>query len=135
MRTRFALTQDDARAIAGAAEEEARRNGWAVTIAVCDEGGHLLWLQRMDGAHAMSAELAPGKARACALARKPSKALEDMINGGRFAALSMPIVPLEGGEMVVVEGDVIGGVGVSGVLASQDAQVARAGLAALARRG
>ncbi len=131
MKTRYALTMEDARAIALAAENEARKNGWAVTIAVCDDGGHLLWLQRLDGAHAMSAQLAPDKARACVLARKPGKALEEMINGGRYAALSMPIVPLEGGEMVIVEGDVIGGVGVSGALASQDAQVARAGVVAI----
>lgn len=134
MKQRFALTMEDAKIAAAAAEEEARRNGWAVTIAVCDEGGHLLWLQRMDGAPLMSAQIAPGKAHACVVARKPSKALEDMINNGRTAALGMPVLPLEGGEMIVVEGDVIGGVGVSGVQAAQDAQVARAGVAALGGR-
>lgn len=131
MRTRFALTMEDARTIAEAAECEARENGWEITVAVCDEGGHLLWLQRMDGANPLSAQVAPEKARASVLARKPSKALEDMVNGGRYAALAMPLLPLEGGEMIVANGDVVGGVGVSGVKASQDAQVAQAGVRAV----
>lgn len=131
MRTRPVLTMGDAKAIAAAAEAEAQRNNWAVTIAVCDDGGHLLWLQRMDNAPLMSAQIAPGKAHGCVVARKPTKAIEDMINNGRAAALGMPVMPLEGGEMIVVNGDIVGGVGVSGVLSSQDAQVARAGIAAL----
>ncbi len=131
MKTRLTLTMDDAKAIATAAEAEARRNGWAVSIAVCDAGGHLLWLQRMEDAPLMSAQIAPGKAHGAVVARKPTKAIEDMINGGRYAALGMPVMPLEGGEMVVIEGDLAGGVGVSGVLSAQDAQVARAGIAAL----
>ena len=131
MKTRFALCMEDARMIAQAAEAEARRNDWQVTIAVCDEGGHLLWLQRMDGANPMSALVAPEKARTSVMTRKPSKALEDMVNDGRYAALAMPVIPLEGGEMVIVHGDVIGGVGVSGVKAGQDAQVAQAGVRAV----
>ncbi|HRQ57090.1 MAG TPA: heme-binding protein [Azoarcus taiwanensis] len=126
-----ALTLDDARTIGAAAEAEALAKGWAVTIAVCDAGGHLMWLQRMDGAPLMSAEVAAGKARTCIMTGKPSKALEDMINGGRTAAVTMPILPLEGGEMIVVEGCVVGAVGVSGVRADQDAEVARAGIAAI----
>ena len=131
MKTKLALTMEDARVAAAAAEKEARSNGWAVTIAVCDDGGHLLWLQRMDGANAMSAQIAPEKARTAVLARKPSKALEDMINGGRYAALAMPVVPLEGGELIMAEGDIVGGVGVSGVMAPQDGQCARAGVKAI----
>ena len=131
MKMRETMTLDDARKIAAAAEAEALRNGWAVSIAICDDGGHLLWMQRLDGAPPMSSEVAPGKARAAAMARKPSKALEDMINGGRTAALSMPLLPLEGGELIVVNGNVIGAVGVSGVKAAEDAQIARAGIAAL----
>jgi glc operon protein GlcG len=131
MRTRPALTASDVKSIAAAAEAEALRNGWAVTISVCDDGGHLLWLQRMDGAPPMSAAVAPEKARTCVLARRSSKVYEDMVNNGRFAALKMPVVPLEGGEMIVVEGDVIGAVGVSGVKSGEDAQVARAGVAAI----
>lgn len=131
MKTINALLLDDARMIAAAAEAEARANGWAVSIAICDAGGHALWLQRMDGAPLMSAQVAPEKARTCVLSGKPSKIFEDMVNNGRYAALSMPVVPLEGGEPIVVDGVVIGAVGVSGVKAGEDAQVARAGLAAL----
>lgn len=129
MRSRAALTLSDVKQIAAAAEAEAIRHGWCVTIAICDEGGHLLWLQRMDGAAPMSAMVAPEKARTCVLARKSSKAFEDMVNNGRFAALRLPVVPLEGGEMIVIDGDCIGAVGVSGVKAGEDAQVARAGVA------
>ncbi|MBI1905544.1 MAG: heme-binding protein [Rhodocyclales bacterium] len=125
------LTLDDVKRIATAAEREALDQGWAVTIAICDAGGYPLWLQRMDGAPAMSALVAPEKARTCVLSGKPSKAFEDMINQGRYAALAMPVVPLEGGEPIVVDGNVIGAVGVSGVKAGEDASVARAGVAAL----
>jgi uncharacterized protein GlcG (DUF336 family) len=131
MRTRPALTGTDVKSIAAGAEAEALRNGWAVTISVCDDGGHLLWLQRMDGAPPMSAAVAPEKARTAVLARRASKVYEDMVNNGRFAALKMPVVPLEGGEMIVVDGEVVGAVGVSGVKAGEDAQVARAGVAAI----
>lgn len=125
------LTLADVRCIAAAAEREAQANGWSVSIAVCDAGGHALWLQRMDGAPLMSAQLAPEKSRTCALSGKPSKVFEDMVNNGRYAALSIPITPLEGGEPIVIDGLVIGAVGVSGVKASEDAQIARAGIAAL----
>ena len=125
------LTLADVRRSAAAAEREAQANGWSVSIAVCDAGGHALWLQRMDGAPLMSAQVAPEKARSCVLGGKPSKVFEDMVNNGRVAALSLPLVPLEGGEPIVVDGLVIGAVGVSGVKASEDAQVARAGVAAL----
>jgi len=125
------LTLDDVKSIAAAAEAEAIAYGWAVSIAVCDAGGHPLWLQRMDGAPLMSALVAPEKARTSVLSGKPSKAFEDMVNNGRYAALAMPVVPLEGGEPIVVNGLVIGAVGVSGVKAGEDAQVARAGVAAL----
>ena len=131
MKTTHALTLADAKLIAAAAEAEAIAHGWAVSIAICDAGGHALWLQRMDGAPLMSATVAPEKARTCVLSGKPSKAFEDMVNNGRFAALALPVVPLEGGEPIVVDGSVIAGVGVSGVKAGEDAQVARAGVNAL----
>ncbi|MEZ5628086.1 MAG: heme-binding protein [Rhodocyclaceae bacterium] len=131
MKTIRVLTLDDVKRIAAAAEAEAVAKQWAVSIAVCDAGGHALWLQRMDGAPLMSAAVAPEKARTCVLTGKPSKVFEDMVNTGRIAALSMPVVPLEGGEPIVVDGVVIGAVGVSGVTAGEDAQVARAGVAAL----
>ena len=125
------LTLDDVKLAAGAAEAEALANGWAVSIAICDAGGHSLWLQRMDGAPLMSAVVAPEKARTSVLTGKPSKVFEEMVNNGRFAALAMPVVPLEGGEPIVVDGMVIGAVGVSGVKAGEDALVAQAGVAAL----
>jgi uncharacterized protein GlcG (DUF336 family) len=126
-----ALTLADVKRIAAAAEAEAETNGWAVSIAVCDGGGNALWLQRMDGAPPMSASVAPEKARTSVLSGKPSRVYEEMVNNGRFAALKMPVVPLEGGEPIIVGGTVIGAVGVSGVRSGEDARVARAGVAAL----
>jgi len=131
MRTRKVLTLDDARKIAAAAEAEAVRQGWNVVIAVCDEGGHLMWLQRLDGAPLMSVEVAPRKAHAAVHARRPTKLLEDMVNGGRYAGLHLPVQCIEGGELIVVDGEVVGAVGVSGVKPHEDAQVARAGIAAI----
>jgi glc operon protein GlcG len=133
MKTQPLLTIEDARIIAAAAEAEATRNGWAVTLAVVDAGGHLLWLQRLDGAAPISAELAPAKARTAALGRRESKVYEDMINQGRAAFLSAPVLQgmLEGAVPVMVDGQCAGAVGVSGVKSSEDAQIARAGIAAL----
>lgn len=131
MQQRWMLTLDDVRHIVAGAQAEATRHGWAVSIAVCDDGGHPMWLQRMDGAAPVSAAVAPEKARAAAIARRPSKVFEDMVNQGRYAALSMPVTPLEGGEPLMIDGVCIGAIGVSGVKAGEDAQVARAGIAAL----
>ena len=132
MQTRPYLTQEDVKKIAAAAEAEAVANRWAVTIAICDDGGHLLWLQRLDGCAPASSAIAPEKARTSALGRRPSKAYEDVINNGRYAFLSAPLVGLlEGGEQIVVDGHTVGAVGVSGVQSAQDAQIARAGIAAL----
>ena len=130
-----ALTLDDARRIATAAEAEATSNRWAVAIAIVDDGGHLLWLQRLDGAAPISSEIAPAKARTAALGRRESKVYEDMINGGRVSFLSAPVLHgmLEGGVPVVVDGHCIGAVGVSGVKSTEDAQIARAGIAALTK--
>ena len=127
------LTAEDVRRIAAAAEREAQANQWPVTIAICDDGGHLLWLQRLDGAAPVSAHIAPNKARTAAIGRRESKAYEDMINGGRMSFLSAPTIEamLEGGVPILAEGHVIGAVGVSGVKSSEDAQIARAGIAAL----
>ena len=93
MRTRLTLTLDDAKQIAAAAEAEALKRNWPVTIAIVADGGNLMWLQRLDGAPPMSTQIAPEKARTCALARKPSKAIEDVVNSGRLAALRMPVSP------------------------------------------
>jgi uncharacterized protein GlcG (DUF336 family) len=134
MLTKPVLELEDTRRIAQAAEAEARRNNWAVSIAICDDGGHLLWLQRLDGAAPISAEIAPAKARTAALGRRESKVYEDMINNGRTSFLSAPALTglLEGGVPIVQDGHCLGAVGVSGVKSSEDAQVAKAGIAALA---
>ena len=128
------LTLDDVKRIAAAAETEARNNSWAVSIAIVDDGGHLLWLQRLDGAAPVSAQIAPAKAHTAALGRRESKIYEDMINQGRVSFLSAPSLQglLEGGVPILVDGVCVGAVGVSGVKSSEDAQIARAGIAALA---
>ena len=133
MKTKSTLTLDDVRAIAFAAETEAHAHGWAVTIAIADDGGHLLWLQRLDGAAPVSAEIASAKARTAALGRRESKVYEDMINQGRTSFLSAPGLQgmLEGGVPIMVDGQCVGAVGVSGVKSGEDAQTARAGIAAL----
>jgi len=133
MQTKSVLELADIKAVAAAAEAEALRNHWAVTIAVVDDGGHLLWLQRLDGAPALSSHIAPAKAHTAALARKDSKVYEDMINGGRSSFLSAPALQgmLEGGIPILKDGQCLGAVGVSGVKSSEDAQIAKAGIAAL----
>lgn len=132
MKTKPFLTNEDARRIAAAAEAEAAGNHWAVTIAIADDGGHLLWLQRLDGAAPISAQIAPAKARTAALGRRESRIYEEMINQGRVSFLSAPMEGLlEGGVPIVVDGQCIGAVGVSGVKSTEDAQIARAGIAAL----
>ncbi len=133
MKTKQFLELEDVKKIAAAAEAEAVKNQWAVTIAICDDGGHLLWLQRLDGAAPVSAHIGPAKARTAALGRRESKVYEDIINGGRTAFLSAPTVDglLEGGVPIVKDGQVIGAVGVSGVKSNEDAQIAKAGIAAI----
>jgi uncharacterized protein GlcG (DUF336 family) len=132
MKTKPMLTLDDTRRMAAAAEAEALANQWAVCIAIVDDGGHLLWLQRLDGAPPISAQIAPGKAQTAAIGRRESKVYEDMVNGGRVSFLSAPLAAmLEGGVPIVVEGQVVGAIGVSGVKSTEDAQIARAGISAL----
>ena len=137
MKSKPFLTLEDARAAAAAAEAEASKNGWAVTIAITDDGGHLLWMQRLDGAAPISAEIAVAKARAAALGRRETKGYEDMINQGRTAFLSAPVLQgmLEGGLPILAEGHCVGAVGVSGVKSAEDAQIARAGVAAIGAAG
>ncbi|ABD70487.1 protein of unknown function DUF336 [Rhodoferax ferrireducens T118] len=133
MKTKLILELADVKTIAAAAEAEALKNSWAVSIAIVDDGGHLLWLQRLDGAAAISAHIAPAKAHTAALGRRESKVYEDIVNGGRASFLSAPEVKglLEGGVPVMKDGQCLGAVGVSGVKSSEDAQIARAGIAAL----
>ncbi len=134
MKSKPFLSLEDARHVAAAAESEAVKNHWAVSIAVVDDGGHLLWLQRLDGAAPISAQIAPAKARTAALGRRESRIYEELINGPRTAFLSAPGLEgmLEGGVPVMVSGQCVGAVGVSGVKSSEDVQIARAGIAALA---
>ena len=133
MKTKPYLSLADVKRIAAAAEAEALANAWIVTIAVVDDGGHLLWLQRLDGAAPVSSHIAPAKARTAALGRRESRLYEEMINQGRMSFLSAPELEgmLEGGVPVMVDGQCVGAVGVSGVKSSEDAQIAKAGIAAL----
>jgi len=127
------LGLDEVEAILDGARHEAREHGWSVSIAVVDDGGHQLAMLRLDGAAPLTAYMAVEKARTAALGRRESKFYEDMVNGGRFAFLSAPLnATLEGAIPVVVSGECIGAVGVSGVKSDQDAQVARAGITYLA---
>lgn len=133
MKSKAVLEFADVKTIAAAAEAEALKNNWAVTIAVVDDGGHLLHLQRLDGAPPISSHLAPAKANTAAMGRRDSKIYEDVINGGRMSFLSAPYLQgmLEGGVPIMKDGQCIGAVGVSGVKSSEDAQIARAGMAAI----
>lgn len=132
MKNKLVLELSDIKAIAAAAEAEAMRNKWAASIAIVDDGGHLLWFERMDGAAPLSAHIAPAKARASALGRRDSKIYEDMINGGRASFLSAPALEamLEGGVPIFKDGQCLGAVGVSGVKSHEDSQIAKAGVAA-----
>jgi len=126
------LTLTGAKAIAAAAESEAIKHGWGVSIAVVDAGGHLLHLQRLDGAGPGTSVAATCKARTAAIFCFETGALEGMVKEGRTAVISLPdMVPLQGGVPITVDGVVIGGVGVSGVQSHDDEQVAKAGIEAL----
>ncbi|MFM9879591.1 MAG: GlcG/HbpS family heme-binding protein [Burkholderiaceae bacterium] len=133
MKSKAVLESADVKRIAAAAEAEALAHQWAVTIAIVDDGGHLLSLQRLDGAAPVSAHMAPAKAHTAALGRRETKVYEDVIAGGRTAFLSAPEIKglLEGGVPIVVDGQCVGAIGVSGVKSTEDAQIAKAGLAAL----
>jgi len=127
------LSLAEVKLIAAAAEAEAMSNNWAVSIAIVDDGGHLLWQQRLDGAAPLTSHIAPAKARTAAVSRRESRFYEEMINAGRPSFLSAPYVEglLEGAVPIMVEGQCAGAVGVSGVKSDQDAQIAKAGIAAL----
>ena len=133
MKTKSFLEASDVKKILAAAEAEALANKWAVAIAVVDDGGHLLGLLRLDGAAAISSQIAPAKAHTAALGRRESRLYEEMINGGRVSFLSAPGLEalLEGGVPILKDGQCLGAVGVSGVKSAEDAQIARAGIAAL----
>ncbi|MGL6244197.1 heme-binding protein [Pseudomonas sp.] len=130
MQSKVVLDNADIARILAGAREEALRNHWAVTIAVVDDGGHPLALERLDGCAPIGAYIAMEKARSAALGRRETKGYEEMVNGGRTAFISAPMLTsLEGGVPILIEGQVVGAVGVSGVKSDQDAQIAKAGIA------
>ena len=131
MKTKPCLTLEDCRKIGAACEAEARKNKWNVAIAILDDGGHPLWLERMDGATPANTEIAIGKARTAAVTRRTTKTWEDRIAGGRLAMLGMPVLPVQGGVPIMVQNECVGAVGVSGVQSHEDEQIASAGIAAL----
>jgi glc operon protein GlcG len=125
------LSLDDAKTIAAAARAEAVKNNWTVVIAIVDEGGHLMYLERADGTQKASSVIAVEKAKTAILFKRPSLALEEGVTKGRIVMMSLPgAVTVEGGVPIVVDGQFVGAVGVSGVQSSQDGIVARAGVAA-----
>ena len=131
---RKSVSLEDARKATAAAVAEAKKNNWTMAIAVVDEGGNLVYFERMDETQIGSADIAIGKARTAVMFKRPTKALEDALNGGQHAILSFPnTLPREGGLPLSADGKVIGGIGVSGAKSPEDAQVAKAGVDALAK--
>jgi uncharacterized protein GlcG (DUF336 family) len=123
------LTLDDAKKITVGAEAEAKRNEWPVVIAIVDDGGHLLCLQRFDNAQFGSINVAIEKARAAIAFRRPTKIWEENVSEGRLRYLNLPgTLPIEGGLPIIVDGQFVGAIGVSGVRSFQDAQIAQAGI-------
>ncbi|MBI5890379.1 MAG: heme-binding protein [Nitrosomonadales bacterium] len=126
------LTLEDAKRVAAAAEAEARTNEWKVVIAVVDDGGHLLYLQRSHDTQFGSVETAIAKAHAAVAFQRPTKASEDAVLSGRLIHLALPgVIPAEGGVPLLVEGVIVGGLGISGVRSFQDGQIAQSGTDAL----
>ena len=129
------LTLEHAKRIAAAAEAEARHNKWPVVIAVVDDGGHLLYLQRSHDTQFGSVETAIQKAHAAVAFQRPTKASEEAVMSGRLIHLALPgVIPAEGGVPLKIEGVIVGGLGISGVRSFQDGQIAAAGVAALEKR-
>ena len=133
MQTKPILEFTDIKKIAAAAEAEALQNNWAVSIAIVDDGGHLLYLSRLDGASPLTSHMAPAKANTAAMGRRETRIYEELVNSGRTSFLSAPYVEglLEGGVPIMKDGFCLGAVGVSGVKSAEDAQIAQAGIAAL----
>lgn len=132
MHSKPVLDQADVARLLAAARQHAQAQQWPVTIAVVDDGGHPLALERLDGCAPASAYIAMEKARTAALGRRESRDYEQMVNDGRTAFVTAPLLTcLEGGVPLRVEGQVVGAIGVSGVKSGQDAEVAKAGAQAL----
>jgi glc operon protein GlcG len=126
------ITLEDAKRAMAAAEAEARKNNWNMAIAILDAGGHLILFERMDDVQIGSVNVAIGKARTSVNFKRPTKALDDLVSGGRNAFLAIEgVVPLQGGLPVMADGKLIGAVGVSGGTAPQDEQVAQAAVEAI----
>ena len=129
MLRQLALSIDDAKIIAAAARAEAERNSWSVVIAIVDDGGHLMYLERMDGTQKASSIVAQEKARTAIMFKRPSAAFEQVVAGGRVAVMSLPgVTTVEGGLPIIVENQFVGAIGVAGVHSSQDGQIAKAGV-------
>ncbi len=132
MASKKTLTLEAAKTIASAAQVEAKKNNWNVVISVVDDGANLVYLEKMDGTQIGSIEIAQMKARTAIKMKRPSKAFEDMIAGGRNAVLKLPdVLGVEGGLPLMVDGQFVGAIGVSGVTSAQDGQIAAAGVKAL----
>lgn len=126
MLTKHALNLADAKNAAAAATAVAAENGWKVVVAILDDGGNLLYLERIDGTQAGSVDVAIAKGRTAMMFKRPTKAFEDTVAGGRTVMMMLPgVTPVEGGLPLVYQGEVVGSVGVSGVQSSQDGQIAK----------
>jgi glc operon protein GlcG len=127
--TKKTLTLDAAKVIAAAAEAEAKKNNFTMVICVVDDGGHIIYLEKMDGTQLGSVQVAQDKAMTAVNFKRPTKALEDAVAGGRNAVLKLTgAIPIEGGIPITIDGQIVGAVGVSGGSSPQDAQVAAAGV-------
>ena len=133
MLTQLALSIDDAKKIAVGCRAEAEKNGWNVVICIVDDGGHVMYLERMDGTQKASSRIATEKGRTAIMFRRPSGAMEKAVASGRVAVMSLPgATTVEGGIPIVVDGQFVGAVGISGVQSHEDAQIAQAGINLLA---
>jgi glc operon protein GlcG len=131
MRMKPAMTLDDAKKLLAAAEDEARRNNWEVVIAILNDGGRIVAVHRMDGARPGNDEIALAKARTSAMTCRPSAVWERWIEGPHKAYATFPFIAAQGGLPIIVDGDLIGAIGVSGVRSSEDEQIAMAAIAAV----
>ena len=131
MRTKPTLTADDVEKMMAACTAEAKKNNWKVSIAIVDDGGRVWQLHRLEGAGAITAEVAVGKAKTAAMMGRPSKAMEERIKERPAFVLFPGILPIQGGVPILAQGECVGAVGVSGVQSHEDEQVANAGIAAL----
>ncbi|MBI4696252.1 MAG: heme-binding protein [Gammaproteobacteria bacterium] len=131
MYSKLILSLDDCKRVAAAAEEEARANGWNVVIAIVDDAGHLMYLQR-EKVQLGSVEVAITKAKVAVMFRRPTRFWEDTVASGRHGYLAMPgMLPIEGGVPLIHEGEIVGAIGISGVKSAEDGQIAEAGARAL----